>query len=99
MGALRALAADVPTIAEVRGRGLFIAIEWVRDRAGCEPDRDGAIAMVNRLREAGALIGHAGAHGNVLKIRPPLVFEREHAEHFVDLFGRALAQTADAAGP
>jgi 4-aminobutyrate aminotransferase-like enzyme len=93
--ALRILAAEVPTIAEVRGRGLFVAVEWVRDRASCEPDRDGAIAMVNRLREAGALIGHAGAHGNVLKIRPPLVFEREHAEHFVDLFGRALAQVAE----
>jgi 4-aminobutyrate aminotransferase-like enzyme len=97
--ALRAIAVDAPAIGEVRGRGLFIAIEWVRDRGTREPDREGAIAMVNRLREAGALIGHAGANGNVLKIRPPLVFEREHAELFVGLFARAVALAADEPGP
>jgi 4-aminobutyrate aminotransferase-like enzyme len=94
--ALREIAINVQAIGDVRGRGLFIAIEWVHDRTTRAPDREGAVAMVNRLRDAGALIGHAGEHGNVLKIRPPLVFEREHAEYFVALFKQALERTATA---
>ena len=66
-------------MAEIRGHGLFIGLEWVSDHDTKTPDRDGATAFVNRLKDKGFLIGSAGALGNVLKIRPPLVFAREHA--------------------
>ena len=42
----------------------------------------------------GMLMGKAGQHGNVLKIRPPLVFEAEHAELFLEAFADALADPA-----
>jgi 4-aminobutyrate aminotransferase-like enzyme len=47
--------------------------------------------MVNALRQRNILIGTAGKHGNVLKIRPPLCFSREHADMFLDAFSDVLA--------
>ena len=86
-----------PPMAEIRGHGLFIGLEWVSDRDEKIPDRDGATVFVNRLKEKGFLIGSAGSLGNVLKIRPPLVFTREHADLFLaafseiseDIYGKA----------
>ena len=76
-----------PPMAEIRGHGLFIGLEWVSDRDAKTPDRDGASVFVNRLKDKGFLIGNAGSLGNVLKIRPPLVFTREHADLFLTAFG------------
>jgi len=56
----------------VRGRGLLLGIEF--------PDADAAERVVNRLRRDGILVGRTGPAGNVLKIRPPLVFREEHAD-------------------
>ena len=73
-------------MADVRGHGLFIGVEWVRDVAVKTPDLEGAIQVVNHLKKKGFLISHAGAMGNILKIRPPLVFKREHADAFLTAF-------------
>lgn len=77
-------------MADVRGHGLFIGMEWVHDRASKKPDADGATAVVNRLRDRGFLIGSAGPLGNILKIRPPLVFQREHADLFLTAFEESI---------
>ena len=50
----------------------------------------GAVEVVNRLKDKGFLISNAGALGNVLKIRPPLVFGREHADSFLSAFKETL---------
>ena len=42
--------------------------------------------MVNALKDRGYLISNAGAYGNVLKLRPPLVFSQSDAEEFVEAF-------------
>ncbi len=55
------------------------------------PDPDGADVIVNRLRHAGFLLGRAGENGNVLKLRPPLIFEQEHADLFLSAFESAVA--------
>ena len=88
---LRAIQESCEPIADVRGEGLFIGLEWVKDRHSKEPDPAGADVIVNRLREAGFLMGRAGEHGNVLKLRPPLVFQREHADSFLEAFEAAVA--------
>ena len=75
-----------PPMAEIRGHGLFLGLEWVSDRDAKTPARDGAAVFVNRLKDKGILIGSAGSLGNVLKIRPPLVFTREHANLFLTAF-------------
>lgn len=78
-------------IGDVRGRGLFIGIEMVRSRADREPDVARARAIANRLKARGFLTSNAGARGNILKIRPPLVFGRADAEQFLGAFDATLA--------
>ena len=83
-------------LAEVRGHGLFIGMEWVQDRTSRTPDSDGATAVVNSLRDRGVLIGSAGHMGNILKIRPPLVFQREHADLFLTAFEESIRESVTA---
>ena len=78
---------------DVRGHGLFVGVDWVSPGSH-DPDVDGAAAMVEAIKRRGMLMGKAGQHGNVLKIRPPLVFEHEHAELFLAAFADALADPA-----
>ena len=85
---LRDLAAAHNCIGEVRGAGLFIGADILREG---KADAGLAGQVVNRLREARVLISATGAAGNVLKIRPPLVFTREHADIFLDRIGRIVA--------
>ena len=80
---------------DVRGHGLFIGIEWVRDVAAKTPDQDGAMRVVNHLKKKGFLISNAGALHNILKIRPPLVFTREHAEAFLAAFEETMRELYD----
>lgn len=80
---LRSIAADVERaggasrIAEVRGAGLFLSVEYVDPVDGTTPDPAAALAMVNQLRDRRILVSASGTYENVLKIRPPLVFDVE----------------------
>jgi 4-aminobutyrate aminotransferase-like enzyme/Ser/Thr protein kinase RdoA (MazF antagonist) len=75
---------DLPSaeIVDVRGRGLLVGVELT--------GADAAGRVVDTLREAGILVGRTGKGDNVLKIRPPLVFDDEHAAILVDGLRRAL---------
>jgi 4-aminobutyrate aminotransferase-like enzyme/Ser/Thr protein kinase RdoA (MazF antagonist) len=73
-------------IGDVRGSGLFLGIELVRDRATLEPASTEASRIVNRLRDRGILAGTDGPHHNVIKLRPPLCFTKQDAERFVAVF-------------
>jgi 4-aminobutyrate aminotransferase-like enzyme/Ser/Thr protein kinase RdoA (MazF antagonist) len=68
--------------AEVRGRGLLVGVELA--------SAEQAERVVNQLRDEGILIGRTGRDENVLKIRPPLVFEEEHADVLVEALFRAI---------
>lgn len=67
-------------IGDVRGLGTFIGIELVEDRETRTPATALARRIPDAMREQGILIGISGRHGNVLKIRPPLVFDASHAD-------------------
>jgi len=86
---LRPLVDRSPLVGDVRGSGLFIGVELVRDRKTLEPATNEAAEIVNRLREEGILIGTDGPHHNVLKIRPPMPFTIEDA----DVLASTLAST------
>ena len=77
-------------IGDVRGQGLFIGMEMVKSKAGKEPDVDRAVAFANDLKNRGFLTSNAGALGNVLKIRPPLVFSQADADEFLTAFDATL---------
>ena len=87
---LETLAEKHPLIGDVRGVGLFIGVELVRDRTTLQPATAEADAVVNRMRDAGVLVGIDGPHANVLKIRPPLVFNETHAQQLTDAFDHSL---------
>jgi 4-aminobutyrate aminotransferase-like enzyme len=87
---LASLPARYDAIADIRGHGLFVGLEWVSDRTAKTPDKRGAAEAANRLKDKGFLVANAGALGNVLKIRPPLVFTRQHADLFVNAFDKVL---------
>jgi 4-aminobutyrate aminotransferase-like enzyme len=70
-------------IGDVRGSGLFLGIDLVRDREKREPAAEEADYVVNRLRDRGILAGTDGPHHNVIKLRPPLIFSEEDADLFV----------------
>jgi len=69
-----------PIIGDVRGKGLFIGVELVRDRNTKEPAVPEIDEMVERMRERGFLLSTDGPFHNVLKIKPPLPFSKENAD-------------------
>lgn len=86
------LTADHPRIGQVRGAGLYLGVE-VLDDAGL-PDRATARWIVNAMRERRVLISVCGGDGNVLKIRPPMVFSMSDVDRFVAELGEVLASLA-----
>ncbi len=87
---LRRLAARHALIGDVRGSGLFFGVELVRDRERKIPAPQETQRLVNKMRDHGVLLSRIGPHSNVLKIRPPLVFSREHADLLADTLDRVL---------
>jgi 4-aminobutyrate aminotransferase-like enzyme len=81
---LAELAASKDTIADVRGAGLFIGVDLLRDGV---PDARKTVEVIDKLKERGILIGAAGQLASTLKLRPPLCLKQEEA----DLFADALA--------
>jgi 4-aminobutyrate aminotransferase-like enzyme len=77
------LAKRFELIGDIRGAGLWIGVEMVRDRQTRAPAPDEALRLVNLLKDAGCLTGRIGEHDNVLKIRPPLVCGIEHADELL----------------
>ena len=77
-------------IGDVRGAGLFLGVEFASDRSAKTADPDTTRRVVNGLRERGVLISSAGPQANILKIRPQLIFQREHADLFIDTLDGVL---------
>jgi 4-aminobutyrate aminotransferase / (S)-3-amino-2-methylpropionate transaminase / 5-aminovalerate transaminase len=90
MARLRQMAERHPLIGEVRGLGLMIGVELVRDRTTKEPAAKEAAATRRLAREAGVLIGVGGQGGNVVRIQPPLVIEDAALDRALDVVDDAL---------
>jgi len=89
---LRDLVSRHEIIGDVRGRGLFIGIEFVRDRETLEPAHTEATYIVNRILEKGVLLATDGPLNNVIKIKPPLVFNKENVDHVISSLDEVLAE-------
>ena len=90
MAKLKALAGKHPLIGDVRGRGLMIGVELVRDRQTKERAQDERNAVVLEAFRRGLLI--LGAGKNSVRFSPPLVLTREQADIAVTIFDDALAE-------
>jgi alanine-glyoxylate transaminase / (R)-3-amino-2-methylpropionate-pyruvate transaminase len=80
-----------PLIGEVRGLGLMLGVELVRDRQTKEPATTETADIVERCRERGLLLGKGGLCGNVLRIKPPMCLTKDDADFLTD----CLAETLD----
>ena len=90
MAGLQTIAERDTGIGDVRGRGLFIGVELVTDRASKTPDTARASNVVNRCRDLGLLLGTDGPFDNVLKVRPAMTFQRNHVDLFLSTLSEAL---------
>lgn len=88
---LRGLAGKHGLIGDVRGSGLFIGVELVRDRASKTPASEETARVVNAMRKRRVLISATGQEGHILKIRPPLVFSSDDAKLFLATLDEVLA--------
>lgn len=78
-------------IGDVRGSGLFIGVELVIDRASKAPATQETRVIVNALRNAGVLVGIDGLFSNVIKIRPPMVFNEDHVQVLINALETVLS--------
>ncbi|WP_322490042.1 aminotransferase class III-fold pyridoxal phosphate-dependent enzyme [Chloroflexus sp.] len=93
LAGLRGLQQCHAIIGDVRGMGLFIGVELVTDRATRAPATAAASYLKERLRAERILIGTEGPFDNVLKIRPPLTFDRAALDVLLDRFAAVLSES------
>ena len=79
-------------IGDVRGKGLFLGFELVKDRATLEPAEKEAAWLANRMRENGILMSTDGPFHNVLKIKPPMCFSKENVNFFAETLDSVLSE-------
>jgi 4-aminobutyrate aminotransferase-like enzyme len=91
LAGLRALQQRHAIISEVRGSGLFIGVELVRESQ--EPAGIEAARVVNQMREHGILLGTDGPYHNVLKIRPPMPFTDVNADELIAALDSIFGET------
>jgi len=89
---LRGLMARHEVVGDVRGSGLFLGVELVRDRGTLEPAGEEASYVVDRLREKGVLAGTDGPHHNVIKLRPPLIVSDGDGDLLVAVLDEVLGE-------
>ncbi|MDZ4688426.1 MAG: aspartate aminotransferase family protein [Planctomycetaceae bacterium] len=92
MHRLRDLQERQPLIGEVRGMGLMLGVELVRDRQTKEPANTETADLLEQCRERGLLIGKGGLYGNVLRIKPPMCLTKDDADFLVDCLDEVMTQ-------
>jgi 4-aminobutyrate aminotransferase-like enzyme/Ser/Thr protein kinase RdoA (MazF antagonist) len=91
---LNELAMRFPIIGDVRGPGLFLGFELVKNRETLEPAEAQTTYLANRMRDFGILMSTDGPYHNVLKIKPPMVFGRSDADFLMDMLDRVFKEEA-----
>ena len=89
---LRLLKDKHPVIGDVRGHGLFIGVEMVRDKKTLEPAVPEIDDVVEKMKDRGFLISTDGPLHNVLKIKPPLVFTIGNSDELVKNLDEVLLE-------
>ncbi|MCP3962819.1 MAG: aminotransferase class III-fold pyridoxal phosphate-dependent enzyme [bacterium] len=89
---LRGLAERHALIGDVRGHGMFLGVELVRDRETLEPAREEATEVIERMKDRGVLLSTEGPFHNVIKIKPPLVWTTAHADFLVEQLDAVLTE-------
>ncbi|MDF1573931.1 MAG: aminotransferase class III-fold pyridoxal phosphate-dependent enzyme [Bacteroidales bacterium] len=87
---LKKMQKEFPLVGDVRGQGLFLGIELTDNQLN--PQTDKAAYLARRMKELGILMSTDGKDVNVMKIKPPLVFSREHADQLLETLRRIFRE-------
>jgi 4-aminobutyrate aminotransferase/4-aminobutyrate aminotransferase/(S)-3-amino-2-methylpropionate transaminase len=87
---LKAIQEGVAIVGEVRGKGLMIGVELVKDRKTKEPAMEEAKRVLELMKDDGVIIGRGGIFGNVLRLQPPMVITKADCEHLLKSLKTAL---------
>lgn len=79
-------------IGDVRGKGLFLGIEIIRDLETLEPDKQVTHRIVNEMRNRKILLSSDGPDHNVIKVKPPMVFNSSNALFLVETLDKVLSK-------
>ena len=90
---LKNLAARHPQMADVRGKGLFLGIELENEDGS--PGTVLAQQLVNQLRQRLILSSTDGPYNNVIKVKPPLCFNKTNVDHFIEEFDQLIRASTD----
>ena len=82
-------------LGDVRGIGLFVGIDLVRDRESRKPATAEAQHIIARMKEECILLSADGPYCNILKIKPPLVFNQDNADRLVSVLDEVLTELRD----
>jgi 4-aminobutyrate aminotransferase-like enzyme len=96
MKKLRDLQKQNPIIGEVRGLGLMIGVELIRDEK-LTPANTEAEAVRDSLLKQGVLVGVGGVYGNVVRFQPPLIISKQQLDRAISAFAAALTEVAQPA--
>jgi 4-aminobutyrate aminotransferase-like enzyme len=91
LAGLQALAGKHALIGDIRGKGLFVAVDLVTSRDSRKPAAAQCARVIEHMRESGVLVAAIGEDRNIIKIRPPLVFGAEHADICLTALDEALS--------
>ena len=78
-------------IGDVRGKGLMLGIELVKDRATKEPAKAECAQLLESAREMGLLLGKGGLHGQTVRFAPPMCITKADADFLLEVLDRAFA--------
>jgi alanine-glyoxylate transaminase/(R)-3-amino-2-methylpropionate-pyruvate transaminase len=79
-------------IGDVRGTGLMVALEFVKDRGTKEPAKEACAQVFERCKDLGALVGKGGLNGNIIRITPPMCITKADLDFLLDVMDVALSE-------
>ena len=88
---LKKLMSDHKLVGDVRGMGLMLGMELVRDRATKEPAKAETLQLLEATREMGVLVGKGGIDGSVIRIKPPMCITAEDADFAIEVLHQGLS--------
>ena len=89
---MHALMGKYAFIGDVRGMGLMVAMEFVKDRGTKEPDKEACLQVFERMKDLGVLVGKGGLFGNIIRITPPMCFTEADVDFTLEVMDIALSE-------
>jgi alanine-glyoxylate transaminase/(R)-3-amino-2-methylpropionate-pyruvate transaminase len=91
LSGLEKLKSKYPVIGDVRGKGLMLGVEMVKNRATKEPAKAECAQVLESAREMGLLIGKGGLWGQTIRFAPPMCITKADADFILGVFDAAFA--------